>query len=195
MTGNQAELYRFPDIYQSAIKGRLDYDEMVKAYKHYKVFLNVNSVKASPTMFSRRVFELLACGTPVISTFSKGIVDLLGDDIVFITESEEDTRKHLEHLLGDDRAWLKASVRGIRKVMEKHTYDVRLQYILEKVGITPLPHRKKALLAVLVKIADTADLLHLTSILKTQNYRNYEVILLLKSDIASSAVHGKDKKN
>ena len=37
-------------------------------YRRYACFLNVNSVKSSPTMCSRRVFELLACRTPVVST-------------------------------------------------------------------------------------------------------------------------------
>ena len=77
---NEPDLYRFPDIYQPAIKGRLEYDDMVKAYKQYKVFLNVNSVRHSSTMFARRVFELLSCGTPVISTFSKGVIEILGQD-------------------------------------------------------------------------------------------------------------------
>ncbi len=94
VTGKQAEMLAFPDIYQGCIKGRLGYADMVKAYKKYRVFLNVNSVKDSPTMFARRVFELLASGTPVISNYSRGIVELLGEDTVFISESEADTRKH-----------------------------------------------------------------------------------------------------
>jgi len=91
-TGYEKVMYGFPEKYQSYVKGKLEYHEMIAAYKKYKVFLNINSVRYSPTMFSRRVFELLACGTPVISTWSKGIVNLLGEDAVLFTESEEDTR-------------------------------------------------------------------------------------------------------
>ena len=54
--------YRFPDGYQTAIKGSLNYEEMLTAYRCYDVMLNTNSVTDSPTMFSRRVFECLACG-------------------------------------------------------------------------------------------------------------------------------------
>jgi spore maturation protein CgeB len=72
--------YQFPDAYQHAIKGRLSYPEMIEAYRRYRVFLNVNSVTKSPTMFSRRVFELLACGTAVISTPSVGVSQLLDGD-------------------------------------------------------------------------------------------------------------------
>ena len=44
MTGPDSAQFRFPDIYQPAIKGRLEYKDMLKAYKNYKVFLNVNSI-------------------------------------------------------------------------------------------------------------------------------------------------------
>ncbi len=136
--GPGSERFRFPDKYQSAIQGRLNYEEMIKAYHQYRVFLNVNSVKRSPTMFSRRVFELLACGTPVISTYSRGILELLGDH-VFITESESDTRKHLELLLNDHSAWMRASVAGIRKVMEFHTYNHRINEVFDKIGLAGNP--------------------------------------------------------
>ena len=127
--------FRFPDIYQSAIRGRLEYDEMVEAYKRYRVFLNVNSVKNSRTMFSRRVFELMACGTPVISTPSVGISELLGDDLVVRAESERETRDALERLLKDEDEWARMSALGIRKVLAEHTYKVRFDSVLEFAGI------------------------------------------------------------
>lgn len=127
--------FRFPDIYQAAIRGRLEYDEMVEAYRRYRIFLNVNSVKNSRTMFSRRVFELLACGTPVISTPSIGISDLLGDDLVVRADSEEETRRALESLLHDEEEWARKSALGIRKVLAEHTYQVRFEAIQEFAGL------------------------------------------------------------
>src|SRR6185369_7697889 len=133
IVGPSADQYRFPEIYQSAIKGHLSYDHLVKAYKRYKVFLNVNSVKTSPTMFSRRIFELLACGTPVISAYARGIENLLGSDIVAFSGSEEETKKHLDRLLGNDSEWARASARGIRAVFDRHTYAERWQTLCQKV--------------------------------------------------------------
>ena len=83
--------YRFPDRYQTAIKGSLNYEEMLTAYRCYDVMLNTNSVIDSPTMFSRRVFECLACGTPVVSTESTGMREILGDH-VRVTRSAEENR-------------------------------------------------------------------------------------------------------
>jgi spore maturation protein CgeB/SAM-dependent methyltransferase len=187
MTGKAAETYRFPDIYQPCIKGRLDYDQMVKAYKRYRVFLNVNSVKHSPTMFSRRVFELLACGTPVISTYSRGIVELLGDDIVFLTESESDTRRHLDRLLGNEDEWARASVRGIRKVMDEHTYRNRLRDVLGRAGIA-LPQVQTPRISVVVRLASNTDLERAAFLLSAQTHRQFDLVLVSEAPLPDAAV-------
>ena len=79
--------YRFPDRYKEAIRGTLTYEEMLTAYRCYDVMLNVNTVAESPTMFARRVFESLACGTPVISSESVGMSRML----------ERTRQSHTEH--------------------------------------------------------------------------------------------------
>jgi len=182
-----AEAYRFPDIYQSCIKGRLDYEDMVRAYRDYRVFLNVNSVKQSPTMFSRRVFELLACGTPVVSTYSRGIVDLLGDDVVFITESEADTRRHLDRLLGDEEAWARASTRGIRKVMQSHTYQRRLDEVFHRAGMLRLP-RTETGFSVLLQITSVDELRSVAPMLRAQTYRRFDVVILSATPLSGDAL-------
>lgn len=185
LVGKQAEIFKFPDIYQHAIKGRLNYTEMLDAYKQYKVFLNVNSVKNSPTMFSRRVFELLACGTPVISTYSKGIIDMLGNDIVFITESESDTKNYLEKLLNNEDEWKRASVKGIRKVMEKHTYTERLNFIADQIGLQK-PQKRLSSFSILSKCANDKQLKNLINILNRQTYKNFELVLLLEGGMQNN---------
>lgn len=182
MVGPGAEHYRFPEIYQPAIRGRLDYPEMVQAYKQYKVCLNVNSVKTSPTMFSRRVFELMACGTVVISTYSKGIEEMLGSDLVLFSEAEADTRRHLENLLGDEDYWAGLSVRGIRKVMEAHTYRHRLNTVFELCGLGTLPFHWPSF-TVLAPVNDLQEIENLRSSLSRQSYRNFNVVLLLMDQL------------
>ena len=187
MVGNGTEQFRFPDIYQTAIQGRLEYNDMIKAYKNYKVFLNVNSVNNSPTMFSRRVFELMACGTPVISTYSKGIEELLDTDYVFFTESEEDTRNHLNNLLGDEEFWSRASLRGIRKVLTEHTYEKRLQEISDKVGLDfSIP--KKSHLSVLSIVENEKGIWNLQNSLKQQKYKDYNLILIVKNNLNDEVI-------
>ncbi len=136
--GASPEHYSFPEYYSENIKGGVPYTEMVNIYREYKVFLNVNSVNESPTMFSRRVFEILASGTPIISPPNKGVVNLLGDDIVLFSSSEKETEMHLEKLFSDKVYWKKLSLKGIRKVHSQHTYAHRANYIMEKVGLSSI---------------------------------------------------------
>jgi spore maturation protein CgeB len=185
MVGPSANQYRFPDIYQSAIKGHLSYDHLVKAYKRYKVFLNVNSVKTSPTMFSRRVFELLACGTPVVSAYARGIENLLGSDIVAFAGSEEETKKHLDRLLGDESEWARASAKGIRAVFENHTYSQRWQTMCQKVGrqdASPPP----ASAIVIAVVSQEATLGRYIEVLAQQTYRHFDVWLYLGKALNSA---------
>jgi glycosyltransferase involved in cell wall biosynthesis len=179
--GKVAGNYLFPDIYQPSIRGKLEYNDMVLAYRKYKVFLNVNSVRNSPTMFARRVFELLACGTPVISTYSKGIIEILGDDTVFITESEEETTRHLENLLGNETFWWTHSLRGIRKVLENHTYHHRTKEIFNLAGIT-YKERPPVRFLVISEVFSIRDVNYLGKMLAQQIYRDFRVMLIYNPD-------------
>jgi len=176
-TGEKTDHYRFPDIFQPVIKGRLEYTDMVRAYKRYKVFLNVNSVKYSPTMFARRVFELLACGTPVISTYSKGIINVLGEDTVLLTESEQDTRRHLETLFGDELYWWRKSLHGMRKVLQEHTYQQRTKMIFNAADID-FREPDPVSMVVVTEVASFEDAEYLQHILKNQSYQEFEVWLM-----------------
>ncbi|WP_042143708.1 glycosyltransferase [Paucisalibacillus sp. EB02] len=127
--------FRFPERFTNNIKGSLEYDEIEKAYKGYKVMLNVNSVKNSPTMFSRRVFEGLASGTPIVSSYSDGVKNLF-NDIVLVSENKEELKRNLDKLMNDDLFYNEKSLEGIREVFLNHTYQNRIRFILEKVGIS-----------------------------------------------------------
>lgn len=155
--GVKALKWRYPERYRSAIRGGLAYRDMIRAYRGYRVFLNVNSVMHSPTMFSRRVFELLACGTPVISTWSRGIAELLGEDAVLFSASEQETRDHLEALLAGGAGWHRRSLLGLRKVMGRHTYRERLAEICSHLGLA-YPGAGRARLSVFSPVASRADL-------------------------------------
>lgn len=133
-------MFPFPDEYQAGIKGSLPYKVLCQEYRRYRVFLNVNSVTQSPTMFARRVFELMACGTPVVSTYAKGIENLFDSDAVWLVHSQEDADEALHTLMTDDGEWRRRSLAGIREVFAKHTYAHRLNDIFDLLGIeTRLP--------------------------------------------------------
>ncbi|WP_050511463.1 glycosyltransferase [Acinetobacter sp. MN12] len=119
-----SENYQYPEVYHNVIREGVEFDEMTQLYKKFKVFLNVNTITQSPTMMSRRVYELLASGTPVVSTPSKAITEQF-PGIVLTVRNEEEAKIAVEKLLTDSYFWNKQSVLGIREVMSNHTYEDR----------------------------------------------------------------------
>jgi len=191
--GAAAEKTAFPEHFRKAIRGRLEYGDMVRAYKRYRVFLNVNSVKDSPTMFSRRVFELLACGTPVISSYSRGIVELLGEDAVPIAQTAAETRVHLERLLGDEEAWGRLSALGLCRVHAQHTYQDRLASVWGVLGL-PIPDAWRAArdpaITVIARAVDDGTLDALAVTLAEQQRTPARAILVGDCQLGDEALAG-----
>jgi spore maturation protein CgeB/SAM-dependent methyltransferase len=147
--------FAFPERFSNYIRGRMPYKEMGRAYREYRVFLNVNSVIDSPTMFSRRVFELLACGTPVISTWCKGIEETFGNDLVWQVRDKEEAEYALSVLMTDDVEWKRRSLAGIRAVMSRHTFRHRFAQLLDLTGQQTEPATGESVL--LVGVVNTQE--------------------------------------
>ena len=124
--------FEFPEEFDNSVIGSLPYAELVKRYKDYKVFLNVNSIIDSKTMFSRRIFELLACGTPVISTQALGVEETFGKDIVWNVKNESEAIKAFETLFTNPKERRRRSLQGIRTVFNHHMYSHRVNQIHKK---------------------------------------------------------------
>lgn len=134
--------YEFPPEYQPHIMGSLPFDQIDKAYKGYRYGINMNTIKQSQTMFARRVFELLASNTVVVSNFSRGMRLMFGD-LVISSDASSEIRRRLAPL-SEDTTLRKFRLAGLRKVMDQHTYAHRLAYIAEKLGgqgLAALPAR------------------------------------------------------
>jgi glycosyltransferase involved in cell wall biosynthesis len=134
MAAPDARGARFPAPYDRAVLGDRSYSALLDEYRRYACFLNVNSVKTSPTMCSRRVFELLACRTPVVSTPSRAIDELLGDVVVTV-DSPADALAAVERLTSDPEHRDRVGHLGYRTVLSRHTYGHRVDGILDRVGI------------------------------------------------------------
>ncbi|MGG7060383.1 glycosyltransferase family protein, partial [Clostridium tertium] len=119
-------LYSFPERFNKYIKGYIPPGELDKVNKGYKVMININTVVDSPTMFSRRVFESLACGTPIVSSYSLGINKIF-NGLVVSTDNTNELEKEFINLKNKNYYEMKV-VKGIREVLSKHTYYHRLKY-------------------------------------------------------------------
>lgn len=133
MSQLENERYAYPRKYRKFIRPAVPFRGIVDVYKQFKIFLNVNTITDSPTMMSRRVYELLACGTPVISTPSLAI-DEQFKGIVQVARNAREANKIVKHLLSNEWEWLRLSHRGYREVMLHHTYEHRAVQIANVLG-------------------------------------------------------------
>ena len=175
--GSEDKAFGFPERFTERVKGALAYDEMIDAYKDHRVFLNVNSVTDSPTMFSRRVFELLACGTAVVSTESVGVQRTLGDVVSMIDTSKEaiDALTKLQ----DDDYWRELTQRGRRRVMGEHTYRHRLVEVAGTLGfnVTAYPGEEVAAMALVDDVEQARRFRAVAASISAQETRPAELLI------------------
>lgn len=172
--------YDFPSKYKSFVNPKISYHEMLSVHKLFKVFLNVNSVIDSPTMFSRRIYEVLASSTPVISTESVG-VERFFKSIVPVVKSSTEASDALVKLLKDDLYRKKIGHLGYREVMQNHTISDRIQFIFEKLG-TVYDQAKRPKVTWAVPTNRPAHLKYIIENFNRQDYSNIELIVALNSD-------------
>lgn len=127
--GGSAE-YQFPEPLSQRVVGSLKYPQMLSAYKAYKVFLNVNSVVDSPSMCARRIFEISAAGTPVITTPSAAIANFFAADEVPVADTRA-AAAHLSRALVSNAELNDRTVHlAQRRIWQGHTYTHRVDSVV-----------------------------------------------------------------
>lgn len=169
---------KFPERFKQNVVGHLKPDEMWKAYKGYKYTININSVKQSPTMFARRVYESLASGTPVVSNYSKGVVEQFGD-IVCASDNPDEIVSFLEKMQ-DESEYRKVVEKGVREVLSKHTVADRLKQICNRIGIDVTDHLPNAYLIANVSTIQEAE--HAYTVFTNQTYRNKHLVVNMTNE-------------
>jgi len=185
--GNAHPHYAFPERYAPMILGRLPFEEISRAYKGYRYGINMNTIKQSQTMFARRVFELMASNTLVVSNFSRGVRLLFGDLVVCSDDSAQLARR-FGTICADEASYRKWRLLGLRKVMAEHTYGHRLAYIRAKLsGVAyaapPLPQ-----IAILAVARDAVEQARLLAQFERQRYPRKRLCLLASGAFEPAAV-------
>lgn len=76
----KSERYRYPENqFNLKMLPAVTYERTADLYRDYLVSLNVNTIEDSPTMYSRRVVEVLACAGILVSTPGLAVERLFGD--------------------------------------------------------------------------------------------------------------------
>jgi spore maturation protein CgeB len=181
--------FRFPDQYDRYVVGTLPYEQMLAAYKAYKVFLNVNSVVDSPTMCARRIFELSACRTPVLSGYSRAIEQFFPRTVSTATTPKQ-TQTLLAGLLANPELRERQAHLAMREVFAKHTFSHRVDAVLDAIG-KQLP-RPEPYVSVIMATNRPGQLTHAIEQVARQRWRRLQFVLVLHgSDLQADVVRDK----
>lgn len=160
--------YQFPSPYAERVVGSLSYPAMLSAYRGYKVFLNVNAVIDSPTMCARRIFEITACGTPVVSTSNPAISAIFPSDEVIQVDTQPEAEFALRALVRNSELRDRMVHKAQRRIWASHTYSARANQVLEVVGLTEHLVRPPQTVTALVSSIRPQQIDHVLSTLGSQ---------------------------
>ena len=112
-------------------------DELPTVYCSAGVVLNDHwgTMRASGFV-SNRIFDVLACGVPVVSDHMDEIADLFGDAVPTYRSASE-LRAAVDAALEDPDDARARAVRGREAVLDSHTFDHRARELLDHVAALP----------------------------------------------------------
>ena len=127
--------YRYPNFDNLEIFPSLPYSKTGQVYKDYLVSINVNTIKKSKTMFSRRLVEILACGGIAVTNSSLA-VDSMFKDYCYIVDNKEEMLALFKRLKNGPKSEdLQRAKAGADYVAKHHTWSHRLQEINRIIGL------------------------------------------------------------
>jgi spore maturation protein CgeB len=176
------EKYQFPEPYASHVVGSLPYDQMLTANKYYNVFLNVNSVVDSPSMCARRIFEITAAGTPVVSAPSTAIKNFFDGSEVMEVHTREEASHAIRSLVRSPQLRDRMAHLGQRRIWSEHTYAHRARQIEEFIGLSQRENSPSAMttrptVSVIVPTIRPHQIEHILSTVGSQRAVDVELIL------------------
>jgi Glycosyl transferases group 1/DUF based on E. rectale Gene description (DUF3880) len=186
-------VFKFPPKYKRYIRGSLEYQHLVNHCKKYKICLNVNSVKNSNTMCSRRLFELLASGVTVVSTNSKAIQSIF-NNAISVVNNKTDANFVISNTLTKEE-WRKTKeTKGIRLIYGNHTYKHRIYKVLKRCHI-PIKNPLVKNILVLGYAETVNDIDLLINSFNRQKYSNKKLKIFIKSSLPMSKFNRIHQKN
>ena len=126
-------------------------------------------------MLSRRVYEILASGTPVVSTPSPAIIEQFGNAVTTV-ETERQAIKEVTRLVGDKLYWSQQSHLGYRHVMQGNTYKDRTDQILSEALNKPMS-TKDTLVSIVTPTKQPNDYVKIIENVFAQNYPAIELVV------------------
>jgi spore maturation protein CgeB len=123
--------YRYPNLNNMEIKSAVPYSQTADIYRDHLVSLNVNTIEDSPTMFSRRLIEIIACGGIAVTNPTLAVEEYF-KDYCYVVHNEKEMDELFHRLKygasPNDMERMKA---GAEFIAKEHTWRHRLEEIME----------------------------------------------------------------
>lgn len=169
--------YQFPSKWSKYVKGALSYPQMLTAYRRFALFLNVNSVTTSPSMCARRIFEIVASGTAVISTPSAAIRNFFNADEVPVVSDKDQAERTIRALVNSPNFRARMVHKAQRQIWEHHTFAHRATTILDTLKLLPPQTDDVPLVSIICSTNKENQVEHVIEQVAQQNYPNIELLL------------------
>lgn len=129
-SARKSENYRYPALPGLTVNLAVPYCDTGQIYRDHVVSLNVNTVEDSPTMYSRRLVEIIACGGIAVTNPTPS-VERYFSDYCHIVENAYDCREVMKRLLtdGPSKQDLARAQAGAEYISKEHTWTRRMEYI------------------------------------------------------------------
>ena len=124
-----------PQLSKVKNMGKVDYyNQAPYVFKCGKIHMNI-SLRSILTGIPQRAFDIMGCGGFLLSNFQNDFLEYFipGEDFVFY-ESYEDLQNKVSYYLEHEDERRQIAQNGYKKVKEHHTYENRVQQILEIIG-------------------------------------------------------------
>ena len=134
-SNRKSENYRYPNLSNLQIKKAVKYYKTGSIYRKFNHCLNVNTIENSSTMFSRRLIEIMACGSLAVSNPSLSVSTLFADMCEVISTEAEADNLFFQLSYGLTHHQKEMCQYASHSVLKHYTYETWLDRIIEFIGI------------------------------------------------------------
>jgi len=127
----KSNVYRYPDLPNMTIKPAIPYDKTGELFRQYSHCLNVNTVTDSPSMFSRRLIEIMACGRLAVTNPSLSVSTRFEDMCEVIDGKEQADELFVQLSKGYTSQQTEMMRYASNHVLQNYNYDQWVKNIVE----------------------------------------------------------------
>ncbi len=131
----KSDVYRYPDLPNMTIKPAVPYDQTGALFRQYSHCLNVNTVTDSPSMFSRRLIEIMACGRLAVTNPSLAVSTRFEGMCEVIDNKEQADELFAQLAKGYTKEQTEMMRYASDHVLQNYNYDKWLQRIIEFIDL------------------------------------------------------------